>query len=422
MDSQSTVWALHGRLVADGVPCRVDIETLPFVIGRRDDVHMTVRSGAVSGRHALVDERDEQLWITDLDSKNGTFVNGVRIQTEVTLSEGDLVQIADTPFRLARERKSQNSTLAAEHDQGALAMVQLNALLNNQEIEPVYQPIIDLATGEVVAFEALARSRLIGLETPAAIFGAASHLGIEADISHLMRIKAISECGVSSQLPHLFVNTHPAELGSADLRDRIIEMRSLSPFQQLTLEIHEASLTNVETLMELRALLSDHDVKLAFDDFGVGQARIAELAAVSPEYVKFDRTLISGLDKAPADRIRVMRCLVGALNEIQVVPLAEGVETKAEAELCAELGFKLGQGFFYCRPAPMERINAEIESGNLRHRRHNDSTDQSLSTDTLGKVGDSLEIGHQAILDALKSPLERLSASGSVPAEMTSAR
>ena len=204
------------------------------------------------------------------------------------------------------------------------------------------------------------------METPAAIFGAASHLGIEADISHLMRIKAISECGVSAHLPHLFVNTHPAELGSADLRERIVEIRALSPFQQLTLEIHEAALTNVESLMELRALLSEHDVKLAFDDFGVGQARIAELAAVSPDFVKFDRTLIAGIDQAPAERIRVMRCLVGALNEIQVTPLAEGVETPEEAEVCKDLGFKLGQGFYYCRPAPMEDINAELESGSLR--------------------------------------------------------
>ena len=74
------------------------------------------------------------LWIRDLNSKNGTFVNGVRIRDEVPLAANDLVQIADTPFRLTRESKSNESTLAADHDQGALALVQLMRLLQTQEI------------------------------------------------------------------------------------------------------------------------------------------------------------------------------------------------------------------------------------------------------------------------------------------------
>ncbi|MBL8848755.1 MAG: FHA domain-containing protein, partial [Planctomycetaceae bacterium] len=171
MDGNSRIWALHGRLVADGVQCRVDIETLPFQIGRRADLSLTLRSGAISSLHAEITERDGQLWIRDHSSKNGTFVNGVRIKHEVTLAENDLVQIADMPFRLTRERMTtHNSTLAADHDQGALALVQLNALLHTREITPVYQPIVDLSNGSIVAFEALARSRLLGLETPAAIF------------------------------------------------------------------------------------------------------------------------------------------------------------------------------------------------------------------------------------------------------------
>jgi EAL domain-containing protein (putative c-di-GMP-specific phosphodiesterase class I) len=409
MDTNSTVWALHGRLVADGVPCHVDIETLPFLIGRRADLNLTVRSGAISSVHAEINERDGKLWIRDLDSKNGTFVNGVRIKHQVPLAENDLVQIADTPFRLTREHGAAQSTLAADHDQGALALVQLNALLHNREITPVYQPIVNLGTGEVVAFEALARSRLLGLETPAAIFGAASHLGMEADISHLMRIKAISQCSVSEHLPHLFVNTHPVELASGDLRERIIEMRALSPFQQLTLEIHEAALTDVDSLMELRALLREQDIHLAFDDFGVGQARIAELAAVSPDYVKFDRTLIAGIDQAPPERVRVLKCLVVALNEIQVTPLAEGIETEREAQICRELGFQLGQGFYFSRPAAIETFAAELaaafaskSSGAARRRAAGDET-------VVQSAEDTVESGHQVLLDALKTPLGRLS-------------
>lgn len=411
MDTKSTVWTLHGRLVADGVQCRVDIETFPFQIGRRADLNLTLRSGAVSGVHAVINERDNVLWIRDLNSKNGTFVNGVRIRDEVSLAANDLVQIADTPFRLTRESKSNDSTLAADHDQGALALVQLSALLQTQEIQPVYQPIVELDTGAIIAFEALARSRLLGLETPASIFGAASHLGMEADISHLMRIKAIGACSIADKVPHLFINTHPVELAAGDLKERIIEMRTLSPFQQLTLEIHEAALTDTESLMELRALLRDQDIALAFDDFGVGQARIAELAAVSPDYVKFDRTLIAGIDQAGPERGRVLRCLVRALHEIEVIPLAEGIETAGEAEACKDLGFQIGQGFHFGKPAPMETFAGKVSLRASRSRINIPAPGDDTKNDTqMQSLEDTIAAERQAIRNALKQPLERLAA------------
>src|SRR5262245_43785650 len=69
MDSKSTVWALHGRLVPDGDHSRIDIDMLPFVIGRRGDLNLTLRSSAISSVHAQIDERDGTLWIRDLNSK-----------------------------------------------------------------------------------------------------------------------------------------------------------------------------------------------------------------------------------------------------------------------------------------------------------------------------------------------------------------
>jgi EAL domain-containing protein (putative c-di-GMP-specific phosphodiesterase class I) len=328
-------------------------------VGRRAELCLTLRNGGVSGLHAEITERDGALWIRDLNSKNGTYVNGTRITHETALQEHDIVQFADMPFRITRDETPSIPTVASNHEQTALALVQLSSLLQTQEIMPVYQPIVDLISGEIVAFEALARSRLIGLETPAAIFSAASHLGVEADVSRLMRVKAIQCSSTRGHQPHLFVNTHPAELAAPDLHDRMVEMRSLAPFQRLTLEIHEAALTDVDMLIDLQSLLRELEIDLAFDDFGVGQARIAELAAISPQCVKFDRTLIANIDQATAERVRVVRCLVRALNEVQITPLAEGVETEGEAATCRELGFQLAQGFHFGRPALMTGLASE---------------------------------------------------------------
>lgn len=352
-------WALHGRLVENGDLCRIAIETLPFLIGRRADLALTLRSRGVSKVHAEIIERGESFWIRDLNSKNGTYVNGVRITGEIALREQDIIQIADMPFRFSQDAMSVDPTEADDNENEALALVQLGSLIENQDITCVYQPIVDVISGEVVAFEALARSRLLGLKTPAAMFSAAARLGLEGDISRLMRIKAIQGSNLGDYLPHLFVNTHPAELASADLHDRMLELRSLAPFQRLTLEIHEAALTDVDMLIDLQMLLRELEIDLAFDDFGIGQARIAELAAVSPQIVKFDRTLIAGIDNASADRVNVVRCLVRALNEARVTPLAEGVETAGEAEMCHDLGFQLAQGFFFGYPGPMRDPSSE---------------------------------------------------------------
>jgi EAL domain-containing protein (putative c-di-GMP-specific phosphodiesterase class I) len=359
MDGNQIGWVLHGRLVENGDQCRVVIEKVPFQIGRRAELCLTLRSNGVSGLHAEVTERDGVLWIRDLNSKNGTYVNGARIMEETMLRESDIVQFADMPFRVLKDETPSVPTVASNHEHTALALVQLSSLLQTQEILPVYQPVVDLISGEVVAFEALARSRLLGLETPAAIFNAASHLGVEADISRLMRVKAIQCSSTRGHQPHLFVNTHPAELAAADLHDRMVEMRSLAPFQRLTLEIHEAALTDVDMLINLQALLRELEIDLAFDDFGVGQARIAELAAISPQCVKFDRTLIANIDQATLERVRVVRCLVRALNEVQITPLAEGVETEGEAAACRDLGFQLAQGFYFGRPSLMTSFVTE---------------------------------------------------------------
>jgi len=235
-----------------------------------------------------------------------------------------------------------------------LALVQLATLLENHDIQPLYQPIVDLSNGNIVAYEALARSRLVGLRTPQAIFSAASRLGVEADVSRVMRIRAIQCSSAGGHLPHLFVNTDPTELAARDFHDRVLEMRALSPFQRLTLEIHEAALTDVEMLLDLQTLLKELEIDLVFDDFGIGQARIAELAAVNPKCVKFDRSLIAAIDCDSGDRVNAIGCLVRAMLEMRVTPLAEGVETEGEAAVCRELGFQLAQGFYFGRPAPLK--------------------------------------------------------------------
>jgi FOG: EAL domain len=104
-------------------------------------------------------------------------------------------------------------------------------------------------------------------------------------------------------------------------------------------------------MQTLRDTLQELDMGLAYDDFGAGQARLAELADVPPDYLKFDIGLIRNIHLATPDRQRMLASLVRMVRELGTAALAEGVETADEHRVCQELGFELGQGFYYGKPA-----------------------------------------------------------------------
>jgi EAL domain-containing protein (putative c-di-GMP-specific phosphodiesterase class I) len=98
-------------------------------------------------------------------------------------------------------------------------------------------------------------------------------------------------------------------------------------------------LSRAPAIAELRGLLLERNIALAYDDFGAGQARLLELAEAPPHYLKFDHRFISGLDQAPDAKRRLLQSLLTLARELLVKTVAEGIETAAEARVCAEIGF-----------------------------------------------------------------------------------
>ena len=140
------------------------------------------------------------------------------------------------------------------------------------------------------------------------------------------------------------------------LLESLEELREVSPQLDLALEIHESVLTRPAAIAELRALLLERNIALAYDDFGAGQARLLELAEAPPHYLKFDRRFVCALDQAPAAKRRLLHSLLGLARDLLVKTVAEGIETAGEAHACAELGFTHAQGFHIGRPRPIEQI------------------------------------------------------------------
>ena len=217
---------------------------------------------------------------------------------------------------------------------------------------PFFQPIVDVRNQSGFGYEVLGRSRLFGLMSPREMFSTASQLNMETELSRVFRRQGVVIGSTLSAPGNLFVNTHPLELGDEQLEQSLVDLRQAFPNQDITLEIHEAAITEAATIGRLREVLQSLGIQLAYDDFGAGQARLVELTEVRPDYLKFDMKLIQGLDSAPASRQQFVASLVRLVSELGVIPLAEGVETRGEHEVCREIGFVLGQGYYYGRPAP----------------------------------------------------------------------
>ena len=285
-----TMWLLSGQIEEDAPIRDIPISVTPFQIGRKSGVTLRIPSPTVSNLHAEFVEQAGHLLLRDLGSTNGTYINGARISGEKQVYEGDLIQFSNVVFRLKRQNDTIGvDTLQGENCDQAMALIQFDRLLNEGAVIALYQPIVCSADRCVVAHEALGRSPLFGLKTPELMFQAAARLNLEAELSRMCRRVALESCREWSTAPHLFLNTHPTELQNVDvLIMSMQEMREAFPAPGITLEIHEASVTDTHSMRQLRAALTDLDIRLAYDDFGSGQARLIELGEVPPDVLKFD--------------------------------------------------------------------------------------------------------------------------------------
>jgi EAL domain-containing protein (putative c-di-GMP-specific phosphodiesterase class I) len=200
----------------------------------------------------------------------------------------------------------------------------------------------------------LGRSQVSGLSSPQEMFRTASQLSLETELSRVFRLQGLELAHAFSAQVSLFLNTHPAELLGSELLPSLRELRAEAPSRPMVLEIHEAAVTNPEMICSLRDELNDLDMQLAFDDFGAGQARLLELADVRPDYIKFDMKLVQGIHLAPASRQQVVALLVRMVNELGIVPIAEGVEKEEEHLSLCQMGVQMGQGFYYGRPGSID--------------------------------------------------------------------
>ncbi len=236
------------------------------------------------------------------------------------------------------------------------APIDLDRCLDEGALQPAYQPIVDLATGAVVAFEALARWPDLAGATPDAVFAAARNNGRTAELDWACRLAAVAgalENGLGREHV-LFVNVEPDTLGSPAPSDVEVAITSAQSDLRVVLELTERSLARRPAeLLRLVEWARQHEWGIALDDVGAEPASLALLPFLAPDVVKLDMTLIR--QRANPERAAIMAAVMAHSEQTNAVILAEGIETPAHLDQALALGATLGQGWLLGRPGPLVR-------------------------------------------------------------------
>jgi len=243
----------------------------------------------------------------------------------------------------------------------------LEAVIAHEQVDVLFQPLIEPDTGRIVGAEALARSSVV--HSADQLFARAWAGGLAERLSRLVQRKAL-RCAAAWEGPlkglGLSINVLPADI-CRDGYDRWlleeITAVGIDP-GRVTIEITESALlSDQETVAERLGRLRSAGVRIAVDDFGTGYASLAYLTSLPLDAIKIDRGLVADIVGGERDRI-VVKAMIHLARELDLKVVVEGVETTDQLALLADWGCDLYQGFLGAGALSHEELSRFVAAGN----------------------------------------------------------
>ena len=224
----------------------------------------------------------------------------------------------------------------------------LEAAIAHEQVDVLFQPLIDPASGRIAGAEALARSTVTA--DAQLLFTRAAAGGLAERLSRLVQRKAL-RCAAVWEGPlkglGLSINILPADISRPNYDKWLLdEVRAagIDP-RRITAEITEnALLVDQDEVAGRLTRLRDAGMRIAVDDFGTGYTSLAYLTSLPLDAIKIDRGLIADIVGGERDRI-VVKAMIHLARELGLAVVVEGVETTGQLDLLAEWGCDLYQGF-----------------------------------------------------------------------------
>jgi diguanylate cyclase (GGDEF)-like protein len=231
--------------------------------------------------------------------------------------------------------------------------------LEHNQFLPYFEPQVDLATGEVIGFEVLARWKhpLSGIIGPDVFIPVAEEIGLIGRLSEQIISEALREAADWDPKIKISVNISPSQLADRWFAQRIVRIlaETAFPADRLVVEITESSLfADIDLARTIVSSLKNQGIRLALDDFGTGFSSLAHIRSLPFDIIKIDRSFISNLNtkRESAAIVRAVTTLAAALS----VPVCvEGIESEEIYKAVVRLGSAIGQGWYFGKPMTAEQ-------------------------------------------------------------------
>jgi EAL domain-containing protein (putative c-di-GMP-specific phosphodiesterase class I) len=335
---------------------------LPYV--RSDEIILMVspegtvldQPGALEQKSAELDQliRGYLAERADLSGRFRSFVGAGRIRFD---SKYRLERLIYRGIQEARDQVTRK-TVKAEIRGGEL----LQDAIARRDIFPVFQPVFDLASGEMIGMEALSRGpRGSEFESGETLFSLAERTELLVPLERVCRQRSLEAAAYANPKQQIFLNLSPAAASDPEflgpLFQEQVQSLGIEP-DRIVLEITERTYAVYEGLFrEVLSKFRQQNFRIAVDDVGTGYSNLSSLAEIEPDYLKFDNVFVRGIDRRRVKQ-DLLEALMSFARKMKTKVIAEGIESKEELKVLQSLGVPYGQGFLLARPMPL----AEIEN------------------------------------------------------------
>ena len=331
-------WNAEGRRPSWGALCMIAL----LVLSAADSLFFLVATQPYVGSWwASIALRGGQFLIPTV----GVLLGFVGLADKVLEFQAEV----EANFRAESERAAREEELAgADRARREQLAGRIRRLIGGEGLDVALQPIVDLASGDVVGAEALARfTAADGQPVPTeSCFLDAHALGLGTELELAAVRLALARHDRLPEGQYLAINCSPQLLAGEEL----LPILAAHERRPLVVELteHQAVEDYLSLVRSLDAL-REHNIRVAIDDVGSGFSSFRHVTRVNPEILKLDRSLVMGIDDDPV-RQSLAAAIVTFAADVGAVVVSEGIESEAELACLRELAVGLGQGFFLGRP------------------------------------------------------------------------
>ncbi|MEO7245980.1 MAG: EAL domain-containing protein, partial [Rubrivivax sp.] len=339
-----------------------------------EGVHAEAPVLAIVGR--LIEALNEPYTVCGFHVHSGASI-GVVLDPEADATADSVLRDADTAMYEAKRAGRGRHALfdPSMHQRVAQALkmeTELRQALRARELSVVYQPIVDLADGQLRAVEALVRWQhsVDGPVPPSAFIPVAEDSGLITELGLFVLQTACAQLAdwkrsLGAQAPQrVGVNLSREQLRQPRLIDDVracLGDNGLEP-RELQLEVTESLAAQDAVVLGTLDGLRTLGVSLALDDFGTGYSSLSCLHKMPIDTVKIDRSFVADAEGSEYHRV-VIQATLSVARTLGMASVAEGIETDGQAALMLALGCQLGQGYRFSRPLDPGALTRWLRAG-----------------------------------------------------------